>query len=144
MSVVLTIKRIEPPLLSQGEMHCAMDGDPDFARVGSATWRWMVAPHDEELFINRDENELWTDGSRRWRSDDALQKLRTIAERLEARVFSEEAGEITLCEEEPGSPSSSPLMVALGLCMSAVLLPLLLILALLRLPWILWQITRNK
>jgi len=58
MRVVETIKRVDAPPLSQGEVEEALSRDSDFAKVASTSWQWIGAPSEAELFGRTDETPL--------------------------------------------------------------------------------------
>ncbi|MFN3987714.1 MAG: hypothetical protein ACK4KV_19655 [Rhodocyclaceae bacterium] len=145
MSIVVTVRRPGPSPLSREEIVRALKNDPNFALDETGCWR--LTGSDPVLFLNVEEDEAWTDGSSMWLSEPALGSLRGLASQLHARVFSEDNEDITLrCSFDEDTPpkTTGKLATVLGGLLSLVLLPVLLIVAVVRLPWILWQITRAK
>jgi hypothetical protein len=142
MSYVITIERLLGPPLTQEEMLQALSSDPDFALVESASWRWHGSPAGTELFINISENNLWTDGGRGWTTEDAIAKLQQLAVRLNSRVVGEEGEDLT--EASVPAKGGSAAAAGVGVLLTLLLLPFVLLFAIVRLPWFLWKVTKSK
>jgi hypothetical protein len=142
MSYVITIQRTDHSL-STDEIERAVSEDAEFVAVSTGCWRWAGAPDGSELFLNFGDNNLWTDGGRGWTEPAALEKLRLLAKGLNARVIGEEGEELT--ENEPAaSPPSSATGTFLTLVIMAALVPVIALVALIRLPLVLWRVVRPK
>jgi hypothetical protein len=142
VSYVITIQRRDHPL-SVGEIERAMSGDPEFVAVGTGCWQWAAAPTGAELFLNSGEDNLWTDGGRGWTAPVALDKLRSLAKALDARVLGEEGEELTENAPATGQPTK-PTGALLTLIITVALVPLIGLVAIIRLPLVLWRIVRPK
>jgi hypothetical protein len=147
MSIVVAIRRPGARPLSRSEIERALETSSDFERDDDGGWRLIDASAEHELYLNVEVDEAWTDGSREWLSDAALGKLRVLAAVLEARVLGEEGEDITLAkpsvaEAAPESVGKSVTVMAATLAI--VVFPFLLVFAVLRLPLVLWRITRRK
>lgn len=120
-----------------------MNRDMEFVAVGTGCWQWSVAPAGAELFLNSGEDNLWTDGGRGWTTPVALDKLRSLAKALDARVLGEEGEE--LAESAPATVQpTKPTGLLLTLIITVALVPLIALVAIIRLPLVLWRIVRPK
>ncbi len=131
--------------MSRAEIERALSASPAFERVDDA-WRLVDSPADAELFLNVEDSEIWTDGSRHWLEASALRTLRQLAATLEARMRVEEddiTDERPASVSEAGEVSSKPTAVVAAV-FAVILAPFLIVVAVLRLPWVLWRITRRK
>jgi hypothetical protein len=142
VSYVITVERPSGTPLTEGEMLEVLSNDPDFVRVESASWQWRNSPQGIELFINLSENNLWTDGGRGWTTESAIAKLQQLAARLNSRIVGEEGEDLT----EVSAPAQGRTGVAAGagVLLTLLFLPLVLLFAIIRLPWLLWTVARKK
>jgi len=147
VSVVATIRRPGARPLSRPEIERVLGSSPSFARDESGSWRLVSAPSGTELFLNVENDQAWTDGSTAWLEGAALGQLRALAVALDARVLGEEGEDITdahLAAAAAPTRSAGKTAGVLAAILGIVLAPLLIVAAVLRLPWILWRITRQK
>jgi hypothetical protein len=144
MSVVVTIRRTGPHPLTRSEIEQALEASPDFEGEKGASWRLVGTEGGAGLHLNVENDEAWTDGSGEWLADAALAKLRSLAIVLEARLLGEEGEDITSASPEVSTERVGKLSATLGAVLAVVLLPLLALFALIRLPWVLWRVTRHK
>lgn len=146
MSNVVTIKRTGPRPLSRTEIEQALGSRQDFTRCEDGGWRLIATPSEPALFLNVEENEAWTDGGAAWLEDPAIGELRQLAAMLDAQMLDETGGQLTFASdsaaEAPGAASKAS--IALGAILTLALAPLLILFALLRLPWVLWRVARPK
>lgn len=148
MSIVLTVRRssVAPPL-TRSEIEQVLSSSQSFSGDEIGGWRLVGVPSANELFLNVDEDEAWTDGGREWCSEPALAELRALAGLLNARVFGEEGEDITeatptdddLPTEHVGKPA-----IVIAAILAVILAPFILLLAVLRLPWVLWRLVVLK
>lgn len=141
MSYVISIKRPpgKPPLTLR-DFEELMREDASLSRNEGGQIVWFDSKTQKELCIKTENDHLWTDGIRGNHIDHALGKLRGIANRLDARVFGEEGEDIT--EVDATGPVSAKQTLA-GLFIFIVSLPFLVLLFLIRLPWMFWKIKRK-
>jgi hypothetical protein len=142
VSYVVTIQRSHNSL-STSEMEQAVGADTEFVTVGNGCWRWVGVPGGSELFLNLGDDNLWTDGGRGWIEPIAIDKLRSLAKTLDARVVGEEGEELTENAPVKGQPVS-PTGTFLTLLITVALIPVIALVAIVRLPLVLWQIVRRK
>jgi hypothetical protein len=120
----------------------ALAQDDEFTSLEGDTWKWRAAPDGAELWVNVSDTKLWTDGGRGWTAERSLAKLQQIASRLDADVVGEE-GELLNDVVTPAGPGT-PAGFTGGAIAAILFLPFVVLLALVRLPWILWKISRKK
>jgi hypothetical protein len=138
MSYVVTIKRpAEAFPLTVEEVTSVLSSDAAFSQTGEASWEWRGTNPRDSLTLTFHIDAVSTEG-RLPRSPEWLQALRRTAAALNARVHGEEGEEIT--EAEPGRISW--LSSAGGLLLAAVMMPVMLLVLVVRLPWLVWKLLR--
>lgn len=141
MSYVVSIRRTEsqPPFGSE-ELERVAQAHESLS-VGRSVLTWSNAEGvSVELFVA--PRELRADRIPSAVIDEVLGVLRAIARELDARVVGEEGEDLTHGELTP-SPPGSPWRVLLGGIVAVVAIPLMLLFALVRLPWVLWKARRS-
>jgi hypothetical protein len=140
MSYVVSIKRKDgsgpftsPELQRAAELH------PEFSLEGELlTWTDPSSQHT--LTMNVTPDEIWTDHPA-VRSNEVIVVLCALAKTLGANVYDEEGQDLSEAAAGVEHPVSRT-AAALGLAGTVVLAPFILLMALVRLPWVLWKIMR--
>ncbi len=102
---------------------------------------WTSPGTSASITFNVTPDEIWTDAPN-MATGEGLDFLKHLAKTLGAAVY---------CEGEPladppsiaGQPAVTPAKTALGLLLVVLTAPFLLVWAIIRLPWVLWQIKRG-
>jgi hypothetical protein len=147
MSIVVTVKRTEASPLSREEMVAALSNSSVFTQYAEHSWKLVGDPTVGDLFVNVDDDSLWTDGSTEWLEQHGLESLRALAAELHGRVLDEEGGDLTsggLESNEPPPPFYARLLAPVYLLVSLLLLPVLFVVAIVKVPWVLWRLSRTK
>ena len=142
MSYVLTIKRAagKPPLTSQ-DIERLVTEDGSLAGGGTEPIIWTSPTGKRQRYINADADHLWTDdvkGDDESQVLEFLDKFRSIARRLDARVFGEEGEDISDASEQiPAAPLSfrNGVLAMLLLVGSLLIMPFLLFWLFIRIFW---------
>lgn len=97
-----------------------------------------IGPHRQDpITLNITPDEIWTDDPRS-RTAEELKSLKDLAKELGGEVY---------CEGEPltdaSAGASSRGKTALGLLIAVLAAPFLFLWAIIRLPWVIWQIKRG-
>lgn len=137
MSYVLSIRRAEnkPPFTREELERLARAHQSLVLDQGILSWSDGKGGNIE-FFV--DERELRADRISAEVSKQALSLFRTIAMELDAHVIGEE-GEELAADETPLRSRGSTWFVLLGGLVVVVATPFVLLLALLRMPWVLWK-----
>lgn len=138
MSYVVTIRRpaAASPLTVE-EVKSVLALDAAFSQVGEAAWQWRGTNPGDSLTLTFDTGAVSTAG-RLPRSPEWLQVLRRVAVALDARVHGEEGEELT----ETGLGRAGWLPTAGGLLLAAIMMPVMLLVLVVRVPWLLWKLLK--
>lgn len=138
MSIVIEIRR-------SGEPFEAAELERAAARRALlfATERliWTLPNATDPITLNITPNEIWTDDPRSTGSGE-LSFLKDFAKELRAEVYCEGeplTDDSAVAHQQPGAPVNT-ILAALAVVLTA---PFLLVWAIIRLPWVLWQIKRG-
>jgi hypothetical protein len=141
MNYAIAIKRPDgrPPLSAQN-FDGLLAADPSLTRKDSGI---VWTQESRELFLNVEADHFWTDVlSKRIKKDiSGLEKLRSIATHLDDSLFGEEGEELSTEEEITDSPSA--LSAIGGMILSVITLPFVILLFVVRIPWILWTLKKR-
>lgn len=138
MSYVLSIRRAESPsAFSRAELERAAALHEGLSLQGNVLV-WNSPRSSLTLTLNVTPRELWTDDARSASTPEAMRLLADLAASLDAALV-DEAGE-QLSVEANDSSSGSTLGTVLGGVLALVSLPFVVLLALVRLPWVLWKL----
>lgn len=144
MSSVVEVKRAgNKPPLTTSDFEKLMKDDVSLVPLNGRLIVWDQSRAGKPLHLNIESDRLWTDALDRDSQAIHLNKLREIAKILDARVFGEEGEDFT--EEDPDDPGRSrhPIASAVGFFVFALMVPMLAIMFVVRLPWMLWRVSRT-
>ena len=141
MSYVVSIRRADsqPPYAREELERIAHTQTGVQLERGVLAWSNGNGEH-VELFIGK--RELRADHIPSGLREQALEALQGIARELNARLVGEEGEDITFDAMLADAPAPGRNAV-LGAVLAAIALPLMLVLALVRLPWVVWRIGRR-
>ena len=135
MSIVIAIRRSGRPFeAAELERVAAARGDLTFA---SDHLTWIRPNTADPITLNITSDEIWTDDPRSTTVGE-LTFLKDLAKELRAEVY---------CEGEPMTDPAvtpTPAKTTLGVLVVVVTAPVLLAWAIIRLPWVIWQIKRRS
>ena len=151
MSYVITVQRDpDGAPLTRSDINAVLDSDETIGRKDERTAEWTRPGCDEPVYFNIEETSLWTDGYQHFELDALLAKLQELARSLDAEVIGEEGEVLTAAESEApagGEQAQSascrgrPAAIT-GVALSVVAFPFVVILFVIRIPYLLWQIFR--
>lgn len=138
MSYVLSIRRAESAsAFSRAELERAAALHEGLSLQGDVlVWNSPRSPLT--LTLNVTPRELWTDNARSASTPEATRLLADLAATLDAELIDEAGEPISAVPNE--SSSGSTLGTVLGGVLAVVSLPFVVLLALVRLPWVLWKL----
>lgn len=135
MSYVLSIKRREgEPPLCDADILRLLESDPTLKRGEGKVIYWSPPIASRQIYINLDGDRLWTDCFGTVDDDAFLEKLRSMAQALDAALWGEEGEEITSDELGKHTRSSS-ISNVLGVVFVVLLAPVMLLTVVVRLLW---------
>jgi hypothetical protein len=139
MSYVITIKRpAGKPSLTTQDYEWLLENDGALSKTSEGTLIWTPPHIQQEFYITLESNHIWTDNIASDESGAFVEKLREIAVQLDARVYDEEGDDITEIDRIPMS-TKEKLVSTIGILVTIVSIPFIIILLLIQLPWIIWK-----
>ena len=143
MSYVITIQRsLKETPLTRSDINAVLDSDVTIQRKDAGTAEWTRSDSAECIHFNIEDSSLWTDSYHHSEVDTLLTKLHDLALILNAEVIGEEGEVLTSSEQSQSAPTSGGLAKVAGLAFTLVSSPFMVILFVIRVPYMLWQIFR--
>ncbi len=131
MSYVATIRRTEHKLpFDRDDVQRLLQADPSLSQLSNGVICWTPPETNRQLHINVDPGELWTDCFGTVDDEAFIEKLRSVANALDARLWDEEGTDIT--SPEAGKP---PKFLGVLAPFVLLMLPFAFIVIVARLPW---------
>jgi hypothetical protein len=138
VSYVLSIRRAESAsAFSPSELERVAALHEGLALKGDVLV-WNSSRSRLNLTLNITPRELWTDGTSAASAQEVTNFLAGLAASLDAKLVGEE-GELLIAEPNESSQSAT-LKTVLGGVVALLSLPFVVLLALVRLPWVLWKL----